>query len=224
MANGLIERFHRQLKSALKASPHPEQWTDMLHLMLLGIRTSLKEDLQCTVAELVYGTSLRLPGEFFVPHLILQITLPLQTVTQLKHTMQVLHCKSTRKPSQSRGHGTNSLSSASHVFVRHDAVRKPVQQPYDGPFQVLARSSKFYTLDLNGPKNTVSIDRLKPAYIDVVPPVDSPTVVIPPPASIPPTPNILSSAPPPTPTQRCGRSTRLGRHVHWPAHLQDFTP
>ena len=66
-ANGMVERFHRQLKASLKASPHPERWTDMLHLALLGIRTTLKEDLKCTAAELVYGTSLRLPGEFFVP-------------------------------------------------------------------------------------------------------------------------------------------------------------
>ena len=39
IANGLVERFHRQLKSALKASPHPEHWIDMLHLVLLRIRT-----------------------------------------------------------------------------------------------------------------------------------------------------------------------------------------
>ena len=67
ISNGLIERFHRQLKGALKAQPQPEQWTDALPLVLLGIRTALKDDLHCTTAELVYGTSLRLPGEFFAP-------------------------------------------------------------------------------------------------------------------------------------------------------------
>ncbi len=70
IANGMVERF--QLKSALKASPHPEHWTDMLHLALLGIRTTLKEDLKCTEAELVYGTGLA----FLVsslPHMPLQM-------------------------------------------------------------------------------------------------------------------------------------------------------
>lgn len=38
IANGMVKRFHRQLKSSLKASPHSERWTDMLHLALLGIR------------------------------------------------------------------------------------------------------------------------------------------------------------------------------------------
>ncbi len=41
---------------------------DILPLVLLGVRTSLKEDISCTAAELVYGTSLRLPGEYVVPH------------------------------------------------------------------------------------------------------------------------------------------------------------
>ena len=35
-------------------------------MVLLGIRTALKTDLGCSVAELVYGTTLRIPGEFFV--------------------------------------------------------------------------------------------------------------------------------------------------------------
>ncbi len=62
IANGLVECFHRQLKAALKAYPHPDRWTDALPLILLGIRTTLKEDISCTAAELVYGTNLRLPG------------------------------------------------------------------------------------------------------------------------------------------------------------------
>ena len=65
IANGMVERFHRQLKAALKAQPHPQHWTTSLPMVLLGVRTALKVDLGCTAAELVYGTSLRLPGDFF---------------------------------------------------------------------------------------------------------------------------------------------------------------
>ena len=60
-SNGMVERFHRQLKAALKAQPNPTSWTDTLPLVLLGIRTALKEDLSATAAETVYGTTLRLP-------------------------------------------------------------------------------------------------------------------------------------------------------------------
>ena len=46
IANGLVERFHRCLKPSLKASPCPDRWVHMLPLALLGIRTTLKEDLR----------------------------------------------------------------------------------------------------------------------------------------------------------------------------------
>ena len=65
IANGLIERFHRQLKASLKCSSNSIKWTESLPLMLLGIRTAVKDDLQCTTAELFCGTTLRLPAEFF---------------------------------------------------------------------------------------------------------------------------------------------------------------
>ena len=44
ISNSIVERFHRQLKAALKAQSQPNNWTDALPLVLLGIRTSLKED------------------------------------------------------------------------------------------------------------------------------------------------------------------------------------
>ena len=41
------------------------QWTDTLSVVLLGLRTCLKEDLGVSVAKLVYGTTLKVPDEFF---------------------------------------------------------------------------------------------------------------------------------------------------------------
>ena len=224
-ANGMVERFHRQLKASLKASPHPERWTDMLPLALLGIRCTLKEDLKCTAAELVYGTSLRLPGEFFAPQRATDVD-PASYVTHLKQTMRALRCTPTRHSTSSRRHSDNSLSSASHVFVRHDAVKKPLQQPYDGPYLVLDRSDRFYTLDLNGRTDKVSIDRLKPAYIDFPHALD-PHALDSTLSTTPPTqPSSVTHTPTTPSTSGVGllatRTTRSGRHVHWPAHLRDF--
>ena len=64
-ANVLVEQFHCQLKGTMKCLLDTTHWTKALPLILLGIRTSINKDSQCTVAELVYGTTLRLPGEFF---------------------------------------------------------------------------------------------------------------------------------------------------------------
>ncbi|GBN45113.1 hypothetical protein AVEN_85857-1, partial [Araneus ventricosus] len=44
-------------------------------------------------------------------------------------------------------------------------VKRTLQQPYDGPFKVLARKQKFFRLQIGLQKKWVSIDRLKPAHI-----------------------------------------------------------
>ena len=60
--NGMVERFHRQLKAAIRC--HQLRWTEALPLVLMGICSSWKEDLSATAAEMVYGQPLRLPGQF----------------------------------------------------------------------------------------------------------------------------------------------------------------
>lgn len=58
----MVERFHRHLKSARLKDPN---WIDALPLVLLGIRTSPKEDLGTSSAER-YGETLVIPGEFIL--------------------------------------------------------------------------------------------------------------------------------------------------------------
>ena len=45
-SNGMVERFHCQLKVALKAQPNPASWINALPLLLLGIRTAVISLLQ----------------------------------------------------------------------------------------------------------------------------------------------------------------------------------
>jgi hypothetical protein len=59
-----------------------------------------------------------------------------------------------------------SLHTAKFVFVRVDAVKKPLQPPYDGPYRVLSTSDKYFKVLVRGKPNTISVDRLKPAYIE----------------------------------------------------------
>ena len=58
------------------------------------------------------------------------------------------------------------MGSTTHVFVCHDAIRKPLQPPCDGPYHVLKRADKHYTLNIAGHPEVVSLDRLKPAYLE----------------------------------------------------------
>ena len=203
IANGMVEHFHRQLKASLKAYPEPNSWMDSLPLVLLGIRSAFKEDVGCTAAELVYGTTLRLPGEFFDQSTNDQMSDQTTYAKQLKSVMQGLQAAPTRQPQHRQTYISIDLTTCTHVFIRHDAVRKPLQPPYDGPFLVVKRSPKFYTIDYNGKPTMISLDRLKPAHLDSTP-SDSPQQ----PLRTSPLPS--SSSPPSPPT----RTTRSGRHVH----------
>ena len=216
-ANGMVERFHRQLKAALKTQPQPDAWIDSLPLILLGIRTALKEDISATAAEMIYGTTLRLPGEFFVPAPTTSLPDPSDFVAKLRS-----HFASIRPtpPRATQRHCSlpQDLSTATHVFVRHDAIRKPLQPPYDGPFPVISRTDKHFTVQLNGRTDTISVDRLKPAHRDVEHSVNTPAQSRSTPHTASPTttpianPNSTSSA----------RTTRSGRRVHFPKYLSRY--
>ena len=63
-SNGMVERSHCQLKAAIMAHESPNPWTITLPSVLLGARSAVKERLGRSAAEMTYGTTLRLPGEF----------------------------------------------------------------------------------------------------------------------------------------------------------------
>src|SRR6201990_3600003 len=147
-ANGMVERFHRQLKASLAAHPRSERWTEALPFVLLGIRSAMKENLQCTSAELVYGSPLRLPGEFFDPSVSPSSSDPYAYLSRLRQ------CSTSCKPLVPRPHARihsfmpKDLSTCTHVFVRLDSHRAPLQARYLGPYKVLSRREKTILLQL----------------------------------------------------------------------------
>ena len=57
-----------------------------------------------------------------------------------------------------------NLKKADHVFVCHGVRQTPLDRPYDGPFRVVKKESKFFVLRTGNKEQTVSIDRLKLAF------------------------------------------------------------
>ena len=160
-------------------------------MVLLGTRAALKDDLGCSTAELVYGATLCLPGEFFSAS---DDTLPDASnyANQLRTAMQGLQVTPTRTP-------LARLVCIPRSFVRHDAIWRPLQQPHDGPYKVLQCSEKTFILDINGGRETVSVDRLKPDFLDAAPEL-----------TLPPTGGSIPMTTLPLPSY----ATRLGCHVH----------
>ena len=92
---------------------------------------------------------------------------PHSYATQLKTIIHKLQSPTTCKQKQCTIHIHSGLSSCPYVLVRHDGAGKSLQPPYDRPFKVLQRFSKHFTLDIAGQKIIISLDRLKPAYMDI---------------------------------------------------------
>lgn len=164
-SNGMVERMHRQLKAAIMCHESPN-WTESLPLVLLGMRSAFKEDIQASPAELLYGEPLRLPGEFLQPCATLHTTSDLTDFTaRLRSIVNNIRPQPAARHSRRNIFVFRDLPSATHVYVRDDTVRGSLQPAYTGPYEVLQRGDKVFKLRMKGKEQTVSIERLKPAYV-----------------------------------------------------------
>nr|VZH92909.1 unnamed protein product [Spirometra erinaceieuropaei] len=234
--NGMVERFHRQLKASLRAAADPENWMDHLPLVLLGIRSALKPDLDCSAAELVFGATVRLPGEMISPTPQGAVEDPTNLLHRLRQFMRTLPPVPPRS-SASPSYLEKDFATCSHVYLRCDRVRRPLKPPYDGPFRVLSRGPKSFRIQRDNREEVVNVDRLKAAVPDT--PSDEPCGPVPSAsphaASIPPSRIFPLPSCPPSPTATTNSNTsatrfihsstdpvyitRSGRHVHFPDRL-----
>lgn len=161
-SNGMVERLHRQLKASIMARCNNESWSYDFPMVLLGIRTSLKDDIKCSAAELVYGESIRLPAELVASDTTIPLTSELlnslrSLANNLKPTTPRVTSKDTFVP--------DSLNTCDYVFLRVDKPRLGLTPPYDGPYKVERRFRKYLVINVKGKPTSVSIDRVKPAHI-----------------------------------------------------------
>lgn len=165
-SNGMVKRWHRSLKSSIMCHQTTE-WVDSLPIVLLGLRTSLKEDIKTTCAELVFGTTLRLPGEFLIDYEgndTQQIY-----VQRLRTFMRGIRPVPTAHHSKARLFVHKNLYDCTHVFLKNDAKRS-LEHPFEGPYKVIERvSDNVFKILVNDQAITVSTERLKPAFIEATP-------------------------------------------------------
>lgn len=196
-SNGQVERWHRTMKAALMARGATTQWADELPTVLLGLRTALRQDNNLSPALMTYGTTLRIPSDFFIP--TESKIEDAELVRRLSHTMTSLTPAPQASHSSCQPFVYKDLATCTHVFIRNDTVRAPLTPPYDGPYEVLKRYEKYFNIQLPLRTAIVSLDRLKPAYI-----IQEPTDVT---SSAP----NISAAPTPTPHQDTTTSTSASK-------------
>ncbi|CAB0040945.1 unnamed protein product [Trichogramma brassicae] len=126
-ANSMVERMHRTLKAALKCSPETP-WTLALPGVLLGLRTTFKEDLQASPAEMVFGTSLRIPGEC-VARQEPDKRRRQSSFSALRRLFQAIRPVPASRHVQHRPFVFKDLATSDYVFRRLDTILKPLEQP-----------------------------------------------------------------------------------------------
>ncbi|XP_071450020.1 uncharacterized protein [Hetaerina americana] len=217
----MVECLHHQLKAAIRCHGG-NQWTDVLPMVLMGMRATFKEGIPAKPAEVIYGQTLWLPGEFFSP--------PISAITATAYYVSTLQqglCQ--LQPQPVSRHGTRNifmfkdLEIVSHVFLRNDRLHPSLNPPYDGPFPVIQCGPKTFKLKIQGREVSVVIDCVKPAYVvsddvscaqfDETPWLGPHCPTAPIPRAINPT---IPQQPPILPQPR-----RSQRRVHFPKHSAD---
>ena len=189
-SNGLIERFHRTLKSAIMA--RKANWYISLPIVLLGLRMS-PNSLNFSPFTAVTGSYMLVPHPVIShDNLITTTNSTLKLFVDEMHSIDFYQFSSGDCHTIPPSYVPKDLFSVSKVWLRVDRVRRSLEAPYSGPFTVIERNPKYFILDLpHGPKS-VSIDRLKPAYLPLTAPHSSGTSVPSPPSLLPPSPPCIS--------------------------------
>ena len=163
-ANGLVERFHRQLKDSLRATSSDTNWYHDLPLILLAIRSLTKSDNSPAPAELVYGDSLRLPADLLPAaedHASME-----DCIKTLKAKIAQHNPAPTRVQSRQPPHILKGLLTAEYVYVRKSSTNTPLGLLRTGPFKVLSRTDDNVQIETPHGTDTVAWHRTTPAHMD----------------------------------------------------------
>ncbi|BHF77611.1 hypothetical protein SprV_0602071900 [Sparganum proliferum] len=150
----------RRRRSGELDRPHPQ--------VLLGIRSSLKSDHDCSTAELVFGATIRLSDQMISPTPRVTVEDPTSLLYRLRQFMRT-HSAVPPRPSVSKSYLEKDLETCSHDNLRCDRVRRPLEPTYDDPFRVISRGTKNFHSQRENREEDVGVDRLKTAVPDTPP-------------------------------------------------------
>jgi transposase InsO family protein len=157
-ANGVVERAHRQLKDALRAREAGVEWPQHLPWVLLGLRAAPKEVSGLSSAEAVFGQQLTLPGTL--------LHVPDAHPADLKRRLASEDPPPTVQPRTwaevAAKNVQPALQQAELVYVRRGGMAHALAPKYVGPYRVLERGLKTFTILVGEREEVVTVDRLKP--------------------------------------------------------------
>ena len=137
-SNGMVERLHREIKTALMCHSATENWVRLLPTIMLGLRTRLRRDAKASPSDLVFGKSLRIPEDFS------PLTGEEPDVRNFYNEFREYMRQLRPVPVEHRGAAKpfihHGLDSCTHVWMKAKPVKPALSPPFVGPFKVISRN------------------------------------------------------------------------------------
>ena len=127
-SNGMVERFHCQLKNSLRARGAGADWPAHLPWVLLGLQAATKKDSGISSAEMFNGVPLRLPGD---PWAALDASL--EEVVGHRAVLPAVIPLGPLSYAQALSGPPPLLAGCPMVMVKAGAKATPLSQPFAGP-------------------------------------------------------------------------------------------
>ncbi len=125
----------------------------------------MKEDLNCSPAEMVYPSPLTLLFELVCPSDD-RPTSGNRTFPEAVRAQMATLRRPTVPQRAANSFVQRDLADCSHVFVRVDATRRPLEPNYRDPYLVLRRKTHAITSSRDGREDEVDVDRVKAALLE----------------------------------------------------------
>ena len=163
--NGIVERVHRTIRVAFRALDDSNSWADVLPLVILAINNQVCDDNSFTPYQMVFGQAARLPGTFFFNEDV-DCDNPLQPIKEVQIFQENMRYfqRTSRQQEIPNPYVNCDLFTVPEVLLRDNGNLTPLSRLYAGPFRVIARNEKYFTISTDRGPHNVSIDRLKPFY------------------------------------------------------------
>ena len=163
-SNGAIERIHRILKTSLRSLEDPSDWAFNLPVTILTLNNLTSDTNPFTPHQHTYGQAGRLPGTFLFPDVFNGKCHPLVSDTYAFLENMRHHVRTSRPLRDNNSFLEKTLFTTDKVWVRNDSRKTSLDSVYTGPYKVIARQEKYFTVLLEKGLTNVSVDRLKVAY------------------------------------------------------------